>query len=181
VNLTPLEAKVRTACIELLAAGVRPTGPELVVRIPWRSGDDLIRVRNRLVARGQLPHAAGRRSSPPKVRPAPARACDPEAVLAVCRTILAEGLRPTNARLAHRFRGCDPGELVRIRDEAIAAGLIEPGPIAPHGLSEAESEQVKERTEMVRREKIARGEVPMPVILRVVRDRQFDRWFVGRT
>jgi hypothetical protein len=179
MNLSPLEARVRTACIDLLAAGVRPTGPELAVRIPWQSRDDLIRVRNRLVARGDLPRAAGR-TSPPKAHPAPARACDPQAVLDACRAILAEGLRPTDARLAHRFRGCDRDELARIRDEAVATGLIEPGPIAPHGLFEAESEQVKERTEMVRREKVERGEVARPVELKVIRDRQFDRWFIGR-
>jgi hypothetical protein len=170
MTLSLLEARVRAACIELLAVGVRPTGPELAARIPWRSRDDLIRVRNRLVARGDLPRAAGR-TSPPKARPAPARECDPQAVLDACRVILAEGLRPTDARLAHRFRGCDRGELARVRDEAVAAGLIEAGPIAPHGLFEAESEQVKERTEMVRAEKIARGEVARPVELKVVKDR----------
>jgi hypothetical protein len=126
-----------------------------------------------------LPCAAGR-TSPPKARPAPVRACDPQAVLAACRAILAEGLRPTDARLAHRFRNCDRGELARVRDEAVAAGLIELGPVAPHGLSEADQKEIDKRTEMIRREKVKRGEVARPVELKVIRDRQFDTWFIGR-
>jgi hypothetical protein len=104
-------------------------------------------------------------------------------VLAACREILDDGLFPSADRLLPRFRGASRKRLRQVRDEAIAAGLFVPIPLGWHGLlgkTNEERDEVKERTEKIRKEKIKRGEVPRPVELKVIRDRQFDRWFIGR-
>jgi hypothetical protein len=122
----------------------------------------------------------------PETRPVPAPIADAErqAVIVACREILDDGLFPSADRLVPRFRGASRTRLRQIRDEAIEAGLIAPRPRGGHGLlgrTAAELEEVKERTARVRAEKVARGELPRPVELKVVRDRQFDRWFIGRS
>jgi hypothetical protein len=174
VSLTPLESRVRAACLALLAAGVRPSGPKLAARIPWRTTKELVRIRNRLVARGDLPARAGRPSSK-------GRGSDPigdderREVIDACHAIVADGLYLSVARLRHRFPGRDGHRLAAIRDEAIEAGLIVPGTPSGAGLngrSDKEIEEVKERTEAIRKEKVARGEVPRPVELHVVHDRR---------
>lgn len=104
-------------------------------------------------------------------------------VLDACREILADGVYPSVARLAKRFPRTDLKRLARIRDEAAEAGLIVLGPAGGHGLlgiTEAERKEVKKRTKAIRKEKVARGEVARPVEMRVIRDRQYDTWFVGR-
>jgi hypothetical protein len=50
-----------------------------------------------------------------------------------------------------------------------------------NGRSAAEIEEVKERTEAIREEKVARGETPRPVELHVVHDRRpMSRRTIGR-
>jgi hypothetical protein len=174
VTLTPLESRIRAACIELLAAGVRPSGPELAARIPWRTAKDLIRIRNQLVARRDLPARAGRSSSKGR-GPDPIGDDERREVIDACRAIVADGLYPSLARLRHRFPGQAGQRLAAIRDAAIEAGLIVPGPVGGIGLngrSDKELKEVAERTEAIRREKVDRGEVPRPVELRIVRDRR---------
>jgi hypothetical protein len=183
MSLTPLESRVRTACLALLAAGVRPSGPELAARIPWRTTKDLIRVRNRLVARGDLPARAGRSSSRGR-GPDPIGDDERREVIDACRAIVADGLYPSVARLRHRFPGQAGQRLAAIRDAAIEAGLIVPGRPSGAGLngrSDKELKEVAERTEAIRKEKVARGEVPRPVELRVVHDRRpTSRRTIGR-
>jgi hypothetical protein len=98
---------------------------------------------------------------------------------------LDEGLAPTNARLAHRFQRYDPKRLAAIRDAAIEAGLVVPGPVGGIGLngrSDKELKEVAERTEAIRKEKIARGEVARPVELRVAHDgRPTSRRTIGES
>jgi hypothetical protein len=171
---THLESRVRVACLDLLAAGVSPSGPKLAARIPWRTTKDLIRVRNRLIARGDLPARAGRSSSGGR-GPAPIGEDERQAVIDACHVIVADGQYPSVARLRHRFPGQAGQRLAAIRDVAIEAGLIVPGTPSGAGLngrSAAEIEEVAERTEAIREEKVARGEVPRPVELRVVHDRR---------
>jgi hypothetical protein len=181
--ITPLESRVRAACLALLAAGVRPSGPELAVRIPWQSRKDLIRVRNRLIARGDLPARAGRSSSGGRV-PEPIGDDERQEVIDACHAIVADGLYPSVARLRHRFPGRAGQRLAAIRDEAIEAGLIVPGTPSGAGLNgrtDKELKEVEDRTEAIRKEKLARGEVPRPVELRVVHDRRpTDRRTIGR-
>jgi hypothetical protein len=182
--LTPLESRVRTTCIDLLAAGVRPSGPELAARIPWRTAKELIRVRNRLVARGDLTARAGRSSSKGR-GPDPVGDDERREVIDTCHAIVADGFYPSVARLRHRFPGRAGQRLAAIRDGAIEAGLIVPGTPSGAGLngrSAAEIKEVKDRTEMIRREKVDRGEVPSPVELRVVHDRRpTGRRTIGRS
>jgi hypothetical protein len=182
VILTPLESRVRAACLDLLAAGVRPSGPELAARIPWRTAKDLIRIRNRLVARGDLTARAGRSSSRGR-EPAPIGDDERREVVDACHAIVADGLYPSVARLRHRFPGRDGHRLAAIRDGAIEAGLVVPGTPSGAGLNgrtAAELKEVAERTEAIRKEKVARGEVPRPVELRVVHDRRpTDRRTIG--
>jgi hypothetical protein len=171
---TPLESRVRAACLALLAAGVRPSGPELAARIPWRTAKELVRIRNRLVARGDLPARAGRPSSRGRV-PEPIGDDERQEVVDACRAIVADGRYPSVARLRHRFPGRAGQRLAAIRDAAIEAGLVVPGPVGGIGLngrSAAEIKEVAERTEAIRKEKVARGEVPRPVELHVVHDRR---------
>jgi hypothetical protein len=172
--LTPLESRVRDACLALLAAGVRPSGPELAARIPWRSSKDLIRVRNRLVARRDLPARAGRSSSKGR-GPDPIGDDERREIIDACHAIVADGLYPSVTRLRHRFPGRAGQRLAAIRDGAIEAGLIVPGTPSGAGLNgrtAAEIKEVKDRTEAIRKEKVARGEVPRPVELRVAHDRR---------
>jgi hypothetical protein len=129
----------------------------------------------------EVPAPAPGTHAPP---PPPITDAERREVLTACREILDDGLFPSADRLVPRFRGASRTRLRQIRDEAIEAGLITPGPRGGHGLlgrTAADLEEVKERTARVRAEKVARGEVPRPVEMKVIRDRQYDRWFMGRS
>jgi hypothetical protein len=109
------------------------------------------------------------------IRDAPIGDDERQAVIDACHAIVADGLYPSVARLRHRFPGQAGQRLAAIRDEAIEAGLVVPGPVGGIGLNgrtAAEIEEVAERTEKIRKEKVARGEVPRPVELHVVHDRR---------
>jgi hypothetical protein len=109
------------------------------------------------------------------IRDAPIGDDERQAVIDACHAIVADGLYPSVARLRHRFPGQAGQRLAAIRDAAIEAGLVVPGPVGGIGLNgrtDKELEEVEDRTEAIRKEKVARGEVPRPVELRVVHDRR---------